>query len=64
MHREEGAECETKDLRHMPQAVQLLGLLVQDEEERSPSRLLGLPPQQEGEGASQALWWHGEVKQA
>ena len=48
----------------MPQAVQLLGLLVQDEEERPPSRLLGLPPQQEGEGARQALWWHGEVKQA
>ena len=64
MHCEKEPECDTEDLCHMPQAVQLLGLLVQDEEERPPGRLLGLPPQQEGEGACQALWWHGKVKQA
>jgi len=49
---------------HLPQALQLLRVLVQDEEERPPCRLLGLPPQEEGEGARQALWWHEEVTQA
>ena len=43
-------------LCHMPQALQLLGLLVQDEEERSSGRLLVLPPEKEGEEARQALW--------
>ena len=48
----------------MPQALQLLRLLVQDEEERPPGRLLGLPPQNEGEGTSEALWLLGEITHA